>query len=68
MFRELERRSYVYRLTRPPVLDPDHLEAGKTYILKAQLGPAAGLLGACALGLGRPLYNDRTAEELLAHQ
>jgi glucokinase len=51
MFRELEQRSYLYRLTKPEVLAPTHLEAGKTYILKAELGAAAGLLGACVAGL-----------------
>src|ERR1035438_4724274 len=51
MFRELECRSYVYRLTKPDVLKPTYLEARKTYILKAELGPTAGLLGACVLGL-----------------
>jgi glucokinase len=51
MFRELECRSYVYRLTKPQALEPACLEARKTYILKAELGPAAGLLGACVLGL-----------------
>jgi glucokinase len=51
MFRELEHRSYLYRLTKPEVLEPTHLEACKTYILKAELGPSAGLLGACVAGL-----------------
>jgi glucokinase len=68
MFRELGRRSYVYRLTRPQVLDPAHLEPRKTYILKAQLGPTAGLLGACALGLKSSLSRPRPMEELLARQ
>jgi glucokinase len=66
MFRELEYRSYVYRLTKPKVLEPATLEARKTYILKAQLGPTAGLLGACVLGLKSALSNP--VEELLAHQ
>jgi len=51
MFRELERRSYLYRLTKPEVLEPTHLETGKTYILRAELGSSAGLLGACVKGL-----------------
>jgi len=38
LFEELERRSYVYRLT-----------GGKTQVVTAQLGPDAGLLGACLL-------------------
>ena len=49
MFRELLFRSYVYRLTAPDNLNPKVLEPGKTYILRAELGPAAGLLGACLL-------------------
>jgi glucokinase len=55
MFRELESRSYVYRLTKPKVLEPASLEAGKTHILRAQLGPTAGLIGACILGLNEPI-------------
>jgi glucokinase len=66
MFRELEHRSYVYRLTKPDVLEPENLEARKTYILKAQLGPTAGLLGACVLGLKSALSSP--VEELIAHQ
>jgi glucokinase len=68
MFRELERRSYVYRLTRPDVLEPTHLEARKTYILKAELGPAAGLLGACALGLHYPTCSVESMREPFVHQ
>lgn len=49
MFRVLRERSYIYRLTQPDVLEPLSLERNKTYILGAQLGPAAGLLGACLL-------------------
>jgi len=49
MFRVLRERSYIYRLTEPGVLEPAGLEANKTYILGARLGPAAGLLGACLL-------------------
>lgn len=63
MFQQLRRRSYVYRLTRPLVLDPVRLEAQKTYILKAQLGSAAGLLGACALGLKYQLSSANPVEE-----
>ena len=65
MFRELEHRSYVYRLTKPKILEPSRLEARKTYILKAQLGATAGLLGACVLGLKSTLTNP--VKELLAH-
>ena len=50
MFQHLHSRSYVYRLTEPQVIAPGRLEANKTYILPAELGPAAGLLGACLLG------------------
>ena len=38
LFEELQRRSYVYRLT-----------GGKTEVTTAELGPDAGLLGACLL-------------------
>ncbi len=44
MFRELERASYVYRLTQPN--DRDCYETGKTNVLPAQLGSDSGLLGA----------------------
>ncbi len=44
MFRELERASYVYRLTQPG--DRDRFEVGKTNVLAAQLGGDSGLLGA----------------------
>jgi glucokinase len=49
LFEELRHRSYVYRLT-----DPDRsIEAGgspsKTHVEPAELGPEAGLLGACIL-------------------
>lgn len=40
LFDELRRRSYVYRLN-----------ADKTHIVTAELGPDAGLLGACLLSL-----------------
>lgn len=43
LFEELSKRSYVYRLT-----------AMKTHIVTAELGPDAGLLGACLL----PLYQN----------
>ncbi|QNI35190.1 ROK family protein [Alloacidobacterium dinghuense] len=47
MFAELERGSYIYRLTKPA--DPAVLEAGKTNVLPAELGPDSGLLGAAML-------------------
>jgi glucokinase len=49
MFRELRVRSYVYRLTEPGDRNPAALERHRTYILRAQLGSGAGLLGACLL-------------------
>ena len=49
MFRELRRRSYIYRLTEPSELYPTVLEHHKTYIMRAQLGANAGILGACLL-------------------
>jgi glucokinase len=66
MFRELQSRSYVYRLTKPDELEPARLEARKTHILKAQLGSTAGLLGACVLGLKSAL--SQPVGGLLAHQ
>lgn len=68
MFRELATRSYVYRLTAPDDPEPDRLEAGKTYILKAQLGPAAGLLGACIVGLKKPSSSLLPLKDCLVHQ
>jgi len=49
LFHELRSRSYVYRLTEPNDHNPEILEHHKTYILPAQLGSTAGLLGACLL-------------------
>jgi glucokinase len=51
MFRVLRVRSYVYRLTAPEELEPEIFLPNKTYILRAQLGSNAGLLGACLLPL-----------------
>ena len=47
MFTELDRGSYIYRLTRPS--DSAVPEAGKTNVLPAELGPDSGLLGAAML-------------------
>jgi glucokinase len=47
MFAELERGSYIYRLTRSA--DTAVPEAGKTNVLPAELGPDSGLLGAAML-------------------
>lgn len=47
MFAELDRGSYIYRLTRPA--DSAVHEAGKTNVFPAELGPDSGLLGAAML-------------------
>ena len=52
MFRELERASYVYRLTQPA--NREHYETGNTNVIPAHLGSDAGLLGAAMV----PLYVD----------
>jgi glucokinase len=62
MFQHLHRYSYVYRLTEPTVIAPEWLEPEKTYILPAELGPSAGLLGACLLGLEVPSRTESTKE------
>lgn len=49
MFSELRKRSYVYRLTEPHDHESRQLERHKTYVKMAELGSAAGLLGACLL-------------------
>lgn len=67
MFRELVRRSYVYRLTKPSVLKPARLEPRMTYILKAEMGSAAGLLGACVLGLEDPISSLTPMREVPAN-
>ncbi|HEX9198741.1 MAG TPA: ROK family protein [Acidobacteriaceae bacterium] len=68
MFAELPQRSYIYRLTQPDDIDPSSLEKNKTYILGAQLGPAAGLLGACLLPYHSKAVQSGMAEDLLVHQ
>ena len=68
MFRDLRERSYVYRLTEPAMLDPVALERHKTYILGAQLGPAAGLLGACLLPYHKAVARTASTEDSLVHQ
>lgn len=67
MFRELRLRSYIYRLTEPPALIPEQLEKRKTYVLRAELGPAAGLLGACLLGLQPSSDNPPSGDAQLVH-
>jgi glucokinase len=51
IFRELERRSYVYALTAPGRPAAAEVAGGGTRVLPARLGPEAGLLGACILPL-----------------
>jgi glucokinase len=68
MFRDLRQRSYIYRLTRPEILEPSLLERNKTYILGARLGPTAGLLGACLLPYQPKELAQVVAEDLLVHQ
>jgi glucokinase len=49
LFEELRRRSYVYRLTDPGEDRDVESKPCKTYVLLAELGSDAGLLGACLL-------------------
>jgi glucokinase len=73
LFRELHRRSYVYRLTAPSLpsaIAPSLplFEKHKTQILLAELGSTAGLLGACLLPYhsrhsSQPLPEKDTQEE-----
>jgi glucokinase len=49
LFAELRHRSYVYRLTDPDRSVVDGGSPSKTYVMPAELGPEAGLLGACIL-------------------
>jgi glucokinase len=49
IFEELHHRSYVYRLTQPGSPVAQHNPRGATHVLPAELGPDAGLLGACIL-------------------
>ena len=51
LFGELQRRSYVYRLTAAGGRACNGMPGGGTQILPAKLGPEAGLLGACILPL-----------------
>jgi glucokinase len=50
-FEELRHRSYVYRLTAPNSPLATRNSAATTHVLPAELGPDAGLLGACLLPL-----------------
>lgn len=49
LFEELRYRSYVYRMTDPDQPVTPGSSAARTYIKLAELGPEAGLLGACIL-------------------
>jgi glucokinase len=49
IFEELHHRSYVYRLTEPASPVALNNPRGATHVLPAELGPDAGLLGACIL-------------------
>jgi glucokinase len=49
IFEELHHRSYVYRLTEPGSPVANSNPKGATHVLPAELGPDAGLLGACIL-------------------
>lgn len=59
---ELHHRSYVYRLTAPDSPIAARNPSGTTHVLPAELGPDAGLLGACILPFtknGPPAVNGR---------
>jgi glucokinase len=49
LFAELRHRSYVYRLTDPERSVARGGSPSKTQVMPAELGPEAGLLGACLL-------------------
>lgn len=49
LFEELRHRSYVYRFTAPGSPIAARNPGGTTHVLPAELGPDAGLLGACIL-------------------
>jgi len=55
VFEELHHRSYVYHFTAPGSPIATRNPAGTTHVLPAELGPDAGLLGACIL----PFAADR---------
>lgn len=60
LFAEVEYRSYVYRLTGPM-----GRTVRKTHILPAELGPEAGILGACILPLTEGSSQMTTSPSLL---
>ena len=49
VFEELRHRSYVYALTDPERSEAAGGSPSKTYVMPAELGSEAGLLGACVL-------------------
>ena len=55
LFKELERRSYVYALTAPGRAASAGMPGGGTRVLPARLGAEAGLMGACIL----PVYSSK---------
>jgi glucokinase len=57
IFEELNHRSYVYRLTAPESPIAARNPAGATHVLPAELGPDAGLLGACILPFAKDVPN-----------
>ena len=56
MFAEMRLRSYVYRPTEAAPDDPLNTP-GKSFVRRAELGSAAGILGACLL----PFTHDEEA-------
>jgi glucokinase len=68
MFTHLRRRSYVYRLTEPQVHLPERLEGNRIYILPAELGSPAGLIGACLFGLESSPRVESAEEISFVHQ
>ena len=68
MFAALPKRSYVYRLTAPDELYPATLEHHKTYIMKAQLGSNAGILGAALLAIQAANEELSPLEEIVVTQ
>lgn len=61
LFEELERRSYVYALTAPGRPAAGGMPNAGTQVLPAELGPEAGLLGACLLPLHALRFKDPCA-------
>jgi len=61
LFEELERRSYVYALTAPGRPAAGGMPNGGTQVLPAELGPDAGLLGACILPLHALQFKKHSA-------